>query len=60
MTKTRKPRSMYSREFKLEAIRLMKESNRSSAQVAHELGVRRNQLYKWKVVRTRLVGDIFI
>ena len=44
MTKTRKPRSTCSREFKLEAIRLMKESDRSSAQVAHELGVRRNQL----------------
>lgn len=30
MTKTRKPRSTYSREFKLEAIRLMKESDRPS------------------------------
>ena len=48
MTKTRKPRSTYSREFKLEAIRLMKESDRTFAQVATELGVRRNQLYKWK------------
>ena len=48
MTKTRKPRSTYSREFKLEAIRLMKESDRTSAQVANELGIRRNQLYKRK------------
>ena len=48
MTKTRKPSNTYSREFKLEAIRLMKESDRTSAQVANELGIRRNQLYKWK------------
>jgi len=26
----------------------MKESNRPSAEIAAELGVRRNQLYKWK------------
>ena len=48
MTKTRKPRSTCSREFKLEAIRLMKESGQTSEQVATELGIRRNQLYKWK------------
>ena len=48
MTNTRKPRSTYTREFKLEAIRLMTESNRPSAEIAVELGIRRNQLYKWK------------
>ncbi len=48
MTKTRKPRTTYPKEFKLEAIRLMKESDRPSAEVAAELGIRRNQLYKWK------------
>jgi transposase len=48
MTKTRKPRSIYTREFKLEAIRLMKESERPSTEIAAELGIRRNQLYRWK------------
>ena len=48
MTNTRKPRSTYTREFKLEAIRLMSESGRPSSEVATELGIRRNQLYKWK------------
>ena len=48
MTKTRKPRTTYPKEFKLEALRLMKESDRPSAEIAAELGIRRNQLYKWK------------
>ena len=30
-----------------EAIRLMKESDKPSAEIAAELGIRRNQLYKW-------------
>ena len=48
MTNKRQPYKTYSREFKLEAIRLMNESDRPSAQIATELGIRRNQLYKWK------------
>lgn len=48
MTNTRRPRTTYPKEFKLEAIRLMKESDRPSAEIAAQLGIRRNQLYKWK------------
>lgn len=48
MTKTRKPSKTYTREFKLEAIRLMDVSDRPTSEVATELGIRRNQLYKWK------------
>ena len=48
MTRTRKPRTTYPKAFKLEAIRLMKESNRPSVEIATELGIKRNQLYKWK------------
>lgn len=38
----------YTQEFKLEAIRLMNESDKPVTQVARELGIRVNQLYKWK------------
>jgi transposase len=44
----RKPYNTYTREFKLEAVRLMEESGRPPAELAMELGIRRNQLYKWK------------
>ena len=48
MTGNRKPYKTYTREFKLEAVRLMDESDRPSSEIAVELGIRRNQLYKWK------------
>ncbi len=38
----------YTQEFKLEAIRLMSESERPVVQIARELGIRVNQIYKWK------------
>ena len=38
----------YSKEFKLEAIRLAEDSDKSATQVARELGLRVNQIYKWK------------
>lgn len=38
----------YSPEFKREAVRLLIESDKPGAQLARELGVRRNRLYKWK------------
>lgn len=38
----------YTQEFKLEAIRLMSETDKPVAQLARELGLRVNQLYKWK------------
>ena len=41
-------RKRYTKEFKLEALRLIKESGKPSAEVARELGIRRNQLYKWQ------------
>jgi len=48
MNKQRKPYKTYTREFKLEAVRLMEESDRRPSDIAMELGIRRNQLYKWK------------
>lgn len=43
-----KRRQVFSREFKLEAIRLLEEGKKPAADIARELGIRRNQLYKWK------------
>ena len=48
MKSKRRAYKTYTREFKLEAVRLMQTSDRPSAEIAAELGVRRNQLYKWK------------
>ena len=41
-------RTTYSKEFKLEAVRLLESSNKPAAEVARQLGIRRNQLYKWQ------------
>jgi transposase len=41
-------RRQYTSEFKLEAVRLVKESGKSLSQVARELGVRADLLRKWK------------
>lgn len=48
MTEKTKPYQNYSREFKIEAVRLMGESGKTSTELATELGIRRNQLYKWR------------
>ena len=41
-------RTRFTKEFKLEAVRLLELGEKSTAQLAVELGVRRNQLYKWQ------------
>ena len=41
-------RQRYSREFKLEAVRLLELGQKPAAQLALELGIRRNLLYKWQ------------
>lgn len=41
-------RQRFSREFKLEALRLLELGQKPGAQLALELGIRRNQLYKWQ------------
>ena len=57
MTTTRKPYNTYTKEFKLEALRLMAESDRPASEIAMKLGIRRNQLYKWKEQMTKK-GDV--
>ncbi|MDH5728149.1 MAG: transposase [Gammaproteobacteria bacterium] len=44
----RKPYKTYTKEFKLEALKLMETSDKPTSEVAMQLGIRRNQLYKWK------------
>lgn len=44
----RQTRKAFSPEFKREAVRLLETEEKPSAQLARELGVRRNQLYKWQ------------
>ena len=43
----RKPKS-FSPEFKREAVRLMESSGKLPTDLARELGIPRNRLYKWK------------
>lgn len=38
----------FSKEFKQEAVRLLDAQVKDAAQLARELGVRRNLLYKWQ------------
>lgn len=48
MTSKRRPYNQYSREFKLEALRQLETSNRPATELAAELGIRPNLLYKWR------------
>lgn len=41
-------RKRFTQEFKQQAVRMMAGSDRSPADIARELGIHRNQLYKWK------------
>jgi transposase len=41
-------RKYFTKEFKLEAVRLLERSGKSGTELSRQLGVRRNQLYKWQ------------
>ncbi len=43
-----KKRPSYTKDFKLEAVRLLERGEKPAADLARELGIRRNQLYKWQ------------
>ena len=38
----------FSKSFKEEAVRLMEQSGRPAAEIAREIGIPRNRLYKWQ------------
>ena len=46
----------FTKAFKEEAVRLLEQSGRPAAEIARELAIRRNQLYKWQQ-RIRAKGD---
>lgn len=46
----RKSYTKYGREFKLEAVRLAALGEKPKTQLARELGIRVNQLRKWRLV----------
>jgi len=41
-------RKSYSREFKLEAVKMTQQPGRTVAEVARELNIRENDLHAWK------------
>ncbi len=46
-------------EFKREAVRLAEQANGPITQVARELGIRVNQIYKWRREIKEKQGDAF-
>lgn len=52
-------RKQFTREFKLEAVRLLEEGQKPVADLARELGIRRNLLYKWKDTIDQKGSDAF-
>ena len=54
-----KKRKVFTSQFKHEAVRLMESSAKPASEVARELGVRRNQLYKWKEQLTKRGAKAF-
>lgn len=54
-------RTRYTKEFKLEAVRLLELGEKAGAQLALELGVARNQIYKWQTqLRAKGEGQAFL
>jgi transposase len=50
-------RSRFSKDFKLEAVRLLELGHKPATQLALELGINRNQLYKWQEQLKRAGAD---
>ena len=44
----KKSRRTYSREFKIEAVRLLETSGKSASQIERELGIGKSNLARWK------------
>ena len=51
-------RQKFSKDFKLNAIKLLKAGQKPATQLALELGIRRNLLYKWAETLDAHGGDV--
>ena len=51
-------RQQFSKGFKLNAVALLKAGQKPATQLALELGIRRNLLYKWAETLTNHGGDV--
>lgn len=49
----------FTQEFKVEAVRLAAESDKPVTQIARELGIRVNQIYKWRTQLEEKKGGAF-
>jgi transposase-like protein len=47
-------RKKYTKEFKLEAVRLLESGNKSGHEIEHDLGIGGGQIYRW---RKQLTND---
>jgi transposase len=56
---TNKQRTKYERQFKIDAVNLVVNGNRSVAEVARDLGIEANMLYRWKRELTEEAGGAF-
>ena len=52
-------RKTFSKEFKLEAVRLLEQGDKSPNEIAMDLGIRRNMLYKWQEQINKQGGNAF-
>lgn len=53
-------RTRFSKEFKLEAVRLLELGEKPATQLAAELGIRRNMLHKWQAqLRGKGIDEAF-
>jgi spermidine synthase len=50
-------RKTYTREFKLQAVRLLQKSDQPATVIASELGVGQSLLYKWRATLTPTLGN---
>ncbi len=48
MNTEKKPRKVYTREYKIEAVRLTTEGGIAVAQAARDLGLNQNTLHNWR------------
>jgi len=41
-------RRKYSKEFKIEAVRLLEQGIKSGTEIEHDLGIGKGQIYRWR------------